>query len=67
MYKEFKVQVKATCESCEHLDWYDDEIDDYPVCKLSAKEVDVEETCELYEFDKMLIKDTFWISKIVKG
>lgn len=66
MFKEIKVQIKATCNSCKHLDFYEDDIEDYPICRLSGNEVDVDDNCELYEFDKMLVKDTFWISKIIK-
>lgn len=63
--KILKFEIKAICESCKHLDWYDDDENDYPICKLSGIEINTDDTCELWELDKMLIKDTFWIKKLV--
>lgn len=63
-----KFEVNEICNCCKFLDWNDenDELEPYLICKKSGNEVEDSDSCDAWRFDKILIKDTFWIEKIVK-
>ena len=57
-------EVKNTCNCCEFAEWTDD--DDFICTKTDSAILDDNDTCDDWKLEKHLIKDTFWIKKVVK-